>query len=145
MKTKKSQNAIEFMLVIFMIMVGFSGLVIIMNEKAIDFSNERYSDSLIDVASILEMEIIFAEKSVPGYIRNFTLPEKILNKDYNITFKNGSSLSGNANYSLFIINYTQKIEKTNDYLFFGTRNISGTIEKGNNQIIKYEDYICINC
>lgn len=147
MKLKKSQNAVEFMLVIFMVMIGFTALVLIMNDKSVEYSDERSLNSLIDVSRILETEIDLALKNEVGYKRKFRLPQKILNHDYVFEFRNGTSLE--SNMSIFTIKYENTDVLSAEHYFFTTPNITGTIyvnnNQGNNTIKKMDGYICLNC
>ena len=143
MKYKKSQNAIEFMLIFFIVLVVFTIIVIVLNQRVTELNKERYYNSLVDTASILESEINIAISVEEGYSRTFRLPNKSLFQDYEITFKNGTSL--NSNYSIFSFNYTDPNIHDSNYFFFSVKNISGEINIGkNNTIIKKENLICLN-
>ena len=83
-KNQKAQAALEFILV-FAIMTLFATLFFIMIFA--DTSQGRLKndqETVDDMANFLQQELITAEKVEDGYIRNFTLPEKIGGKDYSI-------------------------------------------------------------
>jgi hypothetical protein len=139
---KKSQNAIEFMIIIFMILIAFVGFILILNNRALEINEQQKYESLMGIGKIIKSEIDLAIKVEEGYHRTFKLPELIGGREYNVTYTNGTSL--NINYSVFMINYTQQDTKNSGYMFITEPNITGTIKIGLNNITKNNKQIVFN-
>lgn len=143
MENNKSQNALEFMIIFFIILVVFLVIVLFLNQRVTEINKERYFDSLRDTALILESELDLAIKAENGYQRTFRLPERIMFQDYNVTFVNSTTLA--RNLSLFVFNYTETRILETDYFFFSSPNITGEIDITENiTIIKNNNIICLN-
>lgn len=126
-----------------MIMIIFSVVVVFLNQRSSEISNERFYDALIDTAYILESEITFAIISENGFQRTFDMPRNILSLNYSISYANGDLL--NQNYSIFFINYTEERYSHLDYFFFTHPNITGNIFiDQSNVICKRNDEIILN-
>jgi hypothetical protein len=116
----------------FMIVAGTLMIILFM----VVFS-EMYQDNMKDKKAILardfiysvQNEFIMAAEATPGYARNFFLPEKLEGFDYEV-YINGTILT---------IDYIDNI------LILPIPNVTGSIKKGDNAILKSEDKICINC
>ncbi|RLJ02994.1 MAG: hypothetical protein DRP11_02035 [Candidatus Aenigmatarchaeota archaeon] len=88
----KSQVSLELM--------AFTGIIMLMlvmytpifwqQERAIIFEREDLIGNAIALS--IEKEVNTAVRFGSGYSRNFTLPERILSKDYNITIYNESRI-----------------------------------------------------
>jgi|TARA_B100002003_G_C13844029_1_gene414089 uncharacterized protein (UPF0333 family) len=125
--SKKSQIAMEFMLL--------SGIALILAIIFVSLSISQIKDLyttkeyllLKDVALKIQNEISIASYAENGYSRSFKLPDKINNRDYNITIVN-NSLTVWTDTSLFFVRVI---------------NITGSLTNGTNEISKTSDKIRI--
>ena len=113
----------SFLFLVFIIFLGF------MNSKLSAEHSEKESLFLKDISNQIQSEIRLAYNAKEGYLRNFTLPEKLENKiDYDI------EISGNS-----------LLTKTSKHQYVMTiPDITGAVIKGNNQIKKINKTIIIN-
>lgn len=95
------------------------------------FKDQVDEQNVIIAKNILvsvENELFLATKVEPGYFRNFDVPLKLNNVDYNISITGGD----------LIITYN------NIDLIASLPNISGNIKKGENTIRNINGKICLN-
>ncbi len=94
-KTKKAQAGLEFLLV-FSILTIFATMFFIMIFSNTSQGRTKNDQEVTeDMANFLQQELILAEKVEDGYHRNFTLPEKISGKEYDV-MTSGYSLTVNT-------------------------------------------------
>jgi len=79
---KKSQTAIEFIVLISFVLFFFSMFFMVIGGKMSDKMVERKNLAVKDIAFTVQNEINLASESSEGYIREFRLPEKVAEKDY---------------------------------------------------------------
>ena len=115
---KKSQAAIEFMILVgilffLLFLFGLSQLADAKRAYA-----EKESELVYDLALKLQEEIRVASLVEEGYARNFTIPLKLENFDYEISVDSGflTVASGTALYSVRIPNITGPINKGPNYI-----------------------------
>ncbi len=123
----RAQVSIEFM---YMIMAATMMIILF----TVIFS-EIYQDNLRDKKAIIfedfgysiQTEVIMAAEAKPGYMRNFTVPEKLEGFGYEITILN----------STLLINYTDNIFE------IPIPKTSGNLKKGLNTIINENNSIIL--
>lgn len=124
---KKSQVALEFLLVMGVLLTIFIIFKIFLLKETVDISHEKEYTTIKDIALMIQTELNMAQSLEDGFTRTFTLPKTV---------------DG--------INYTTNI--TNDYIVITSRNheyvlsipqIIGTIEKGDNLINKTDGIIYV--
>ena len=88
-KNKLAQSAIEFLIlvgaVLFFIIIFIYAVQSNITGKVV----EEINIAIKEIAFTLQDEINLAAESVDGYYREFKLPEKALNKDYEISIIDG--------------------------------------------------------
>lgn len=140
---KTAQSSVEFILVISIVILGFSLFLVLFNMRVDTVQNERTMNLLEDISTVIKSELELASSVRPGYIREFELPAKLSGLEYNISYKNGSVLS--SNYSIFVVSYINEEISKNDLIFFTPPNITGNLSIGDKNIItKVGSTICLN-
>ena len=94
-----------------------------------DYYNARDYTIIVDFSKSIQTEIKIVPSLEDGYIRTFTLPNKIYNRDYNIT--------NTENYF--------SVERAGKEYTLTIPKVQGTLVKGENTIQKTNNIICINC
>ncbi|MBI2974287.1 MAG: hypothetical protein HYY43_01680 [Deltaproteobacteria bacterium] len=69
-----------------MIFVVFLGII---NQRTIEFQEEKNQQSLKDLGDVIKKEIDLATKAEPGYSRTFNLPPTINSKNYSVAVHKG--------------------------------------------------------
>jgi len=86
---KKSQTAIEFVIMISLLIFFFAVMVMIINYNLSDKYREKEEVVVKDIAYSIQDEINMASKATDGYCRPFKLPAKVLGKDYEVNIDSG--------------------------------------------------------
>lgn len=130
MVNKKAQSSIEliilvgFLLFIFIVFVGQIQKNI--GDKAIEKKNILIRDIVLNV----QKEIILATESSNGYYREFKIPEKLINEDYEIAIFNNFVYANTTN-----LKYAIAVD---------IPNAIGTVNKGINVIRKESGVVYVN-
>lgn len=128
MKDIKSQISAEFF-----IFVGMAFIIAIAFELAAidqlnDFRLKKEHEVVQDLAIKLQREMLLAATVEDGYLRTFTVPDKL----------------ENLNYSLTIQNSTIKVQSKNSVSIVSIPAIAGNISKGTIKINKTGGVIYVN-
>lgn len=124
----KAQVSVEF---IVFVGIGFIILLIFLAssiEKMNEFNTEKELILLKDAAYKVQNEIVLASIVNDGYIRTFSIPERLGTADYNISINGRTLIAQSANYD-----YVLQLPDAN-----------GTLAKGNNTIKKTGGIVQIN-
>lgn len=125
---KKTQVAAEFMLLSGMILI-VSIIFISLSLTQIKELSERKEFFLAkDIALKIQNEIGVTSNVEDGYYREFQIPEKINNRDYNIS----------------IVNNTLEVWTNNTIYTLRILNITGNVNKGSNTIAKTNGITYLN-
>lgn len=89
MEYKKAQVGVEFLIIIGALLFFVSIFLLIIQENTEDKRYQRQDILTKEVALIAQNEINLALKSGNGYFREFELPEKIGELEYEITVDSG--------------------------------------------------------
>jgi hypothetical protein len=123
----KAQVAVEISFIFgigFLLLMMFIGLT----YSHIEDLNSRKKQELIeDITFKLQKEIVLASNSKDGYYRNFTMPMKVGNDDYNAT------IYGN----------TLKVTIEDNQFWLKVPNVHGNATKGYNIIRKQDGEVYI--
>lgn len=84
MFNKQAQSAIEFVILIGFILFFFTVFFLAIQGNMADKLKEKQNLAIKEVALTVQDEINLASRSSDGYYREFKIPEKISNKDYDI-------------------------------------------------------------
>jgi len=130
MKKKKSQSAIEFVIVFAFILFILTVFMLIMGRNISDKTKSRQDLIIKDLVLEIQNEINLALESSDGYQREFEIPENINNREYNI-------------------NITEEFIylKTKDEKFaiaIPVANVAGDLLKGKNMVRKLNGEIHLN-
>ena len=124
---KRAQGTIEFILIFGAILFFFIAFFSIIQRNISNQNEDKEKILLQSIALDVRDEINMAAESSDGYSRNFTLPENILGKDYEI------NISDN-----FVYVSTEK----NGFVY-RISQVSGSIQKGINRIIKQNGMVTL--
>lgn len=86
---KKSQTAIEFLLLMGGVLFFFTGFFLAIQEGMSDKITENINKNVYETALYVQNEISLASESRDGYSREFKLPENINGLDYDIEITEG--------------------------------------------------------
>ena len=128
MQLKKSQGAIEFMIIIGAVLFFFVIFFTLINERVSQSERDKEMTEIKNLALSVQDEINLATKSTDGYNREFYVPQTINLNEYYINMTDSRiyiKTEGNA------ISYP--IEK-----------VEGQIKKGNNRIKKENGKVYLN-
>jgi len=136
---KRAQLSVELMSIITIMFFIFSIFSILVFNRIADMKKEQSFNHLKVVTGNLKTEIDIAESVENGYRREFWLPSKIENYNYNISILSQPG----ANKSLLVIRF---LNYSNTELYYVSipRNVTGVVYPGMNNITKYNDEICLN-
>lgn len=81
----KAQSAIEFVMLVGVVLFFFTIFFITIQENMSDKIKERKNLIVSETALSIQQEIELASESGEGYFREFKIPEEIGNQDYNVT------------------------------------------------------------
>jgi len=127
---KKAQGSVEFIILIGFILFFFIAFLVIIQENIGDKTKERQNVLLGEVVKIVQDEINLAYESSEGYSRDFEIPDKINNQDYEINITAGdvyAVISGGKNA-----------------IALPVAEVNGEISKGLNHIKKEAGEIKLN-
>lgn len=127
---KKAQSAIEFFILIFGALFIFLGLLYVVQVNIGEDVKERIDSEIKEVALTVQDEINLAFSSSNGYYREFNIPEKISNKEYEINITSGS---------VYLRTLDEKFAISLPVL-----NMTGDIIKGTNKIRKENERVYLN-
>lgn len=126
-KYKKSQSAIEFvMLASFMLLVVL-GFFAVTSSKLLEAKEEGNRQIAEDIAEFAYREIEIAKSVNDGYVRVFLMPQTVNGVDYSI------KIIGNRE---IVVNYLNK-----EHVKFLPSNVTGSISKGLNEIKKINSVV----
>ena len=127
---KRSQTAIEFLILIALILFFFTTFFLAIGENISDKSRENINKIINEVAITVQDEISLATESGDGYSRNFRIPFDINGLDYDISITDGY---------VYI-----KTDNTKDAIALHVFNVTGEIIKGDNYIKKESGIVYLN-
>ena len=121
MSFQRGQSAVEFVIIVGAVTFFFLAFLIALQQNLAD-ERERNIDFLAkEIALTVQNEISIASKASDGYYREFTLPERLLNLEYEIDIYDQSSV------------YIRTDDETHA-LSLPVANVTGNVMKGSNFI-----------
>ena len=124
----KAQAAMEFMILVGVLLLIFAMMMAVVSSKTTYIARKKESMAGEDIVIKVQKEINLAARVLDGYHREFTIPEKIGNKDYDI-----SIIGNEVILSLEGQDFWRVIP-----------SVVGNVTKGNNRINKTNDVIYLN-
>jgi len=97
MHHKKGQTAVELIILMGFIIFFFIIFVGIIQGQTHDKIQEKKNIIIKDIVKNVQEEINLAHQSTDGYRRKFTIPEKIINDDYEINVFDGIVYANTTN------------------------------------------------
>ncbi len=127
---KKSQSAIEFVVLVSGVFFFIIALSAVFQQKISQKTNENRDIEILDLALAMQNELNIAARASDGYSRQFNIPQKIIGIDY------GIALVGNSIY----LNTTDGKHA----MLLEAQNTTGQFVKGTNIIRKVNGEIFLN-
>ena len=124
----KAQLSAEFLLLLGLVFFIVIGVIALSFNNLKDFQLKKEDEVVKDVALKLQKELLIAASVEDGYIRYFTMTDKIENIDYSLITQN-SSIGVLSKNSIYIVRIPSSI---------------GNVTKGVNKINKTRGVIYIN-
>ena len=130
MEKKKAQSTAEFLILIGGVVFFFLVFLLAVQVNITDKTRENKNLVLQDIARSVQDEINLATDSSDGYYRNFTVPDKLINSDYQI----------NVQEDFVYVRTTD-----NKYaIALPVANVTGDVQKGSNIIRKKNGKVFLN-
>jgi hypothetical protein len=136
MRQRKAQTSMEFVILTGFMLLAFLSFYIVIQSKLVEANSENTDNAAIQAELLVVNELRVAESVTDGYYREFELPQKINDMNYNI-----SIMSGVANTPEIVIKYSNK-----ERVYFVPQTyVSGlsNVSKGKNNISKDNGIILI--
>lgn len=86
----RAQSAIEFMVLIGAVMFFFTLFFIAIHDSMSEKIKEQNKIKIEETANQIKQEIDFAFESTDGYQRSFTIPERVNNKEIDVSIIEGA-------------------------------------------------------
>ncbi|MBU0467345.1 MAG: hypothetical protein KJ718_04735 [Nanoarchaeota archaeon] len=127
---KKSQSAIEFIILVGLMLFLFSSFLFVFQQNLEKKIEQKRNLEIKDLALTIQNEINIAAETSSGYQRSFSIPEKIIKLDYGISVADGF-LYLNTSDSKHAIGLP-------------IPTVIGEIQKGTNTITKINSTVYLN-
>ena len=134
-ESKESQIVTEFIIMFALLFLFATGFFVVINKHLEVYHKEKRVEALRDVVFTVKQEIINARKSLGNYSREFYLPNKIMNWDYELIMDKGL-LSG-------VLIHESGLRE--EVVVTSVGNITGEPRKGLNTIRGINGVVCLNC
>src|SRR3989338_8816270 len=86
----RGQSAIEFVIIVSSVLFVFTAMVISVQYQISDKNKEKINLAVMEIALTVQDEINIASSTIDGYEREFEIPEKIVNKEYEVNITDGT-------------------------------------------------------
>lgn len=124
---KKAQSSIEFLILVVAVLFFFVVFLFGLQNNIGDKTRERNNLEFKELALTVQDEINLALEASEGYSRHFNIPEKLINRNYEINIVSGTvyvrTLDNEFALALPVGNVTGNINKGDNFI----RNINGRI------------------
>jgi hypothetical protein len=128
--SKRSQSAIEFLILTGFLLFSFTILFVAIQGNMSDKLRERQELAVKSIAIAVQDEINLASQSIDGYYRQFKIPEEINGKDYEINITDGTV-------------YLRTVDKRYA-IALPVQNVTGDLIRGTNTIKKEGGEVKLN-
>lgn len=126
-KYRKGQGAIEFIILVGFIFFIFVAFLLAIRVNISDKTRESVDLEVKEIALIVQDEIALAAESSDGYYRNFELPVRVANRDYEVNVTGGlvfvRTVDGRHALSLSVLNVTGDVQRGNNII----RKVNGSV------------------
>ena len=127
---KKAQSAIEFIILVGAVFFFFIIFVLALQYNISDRTRENKNLAIREIALAVQDEINLASESTDGYLREFRIPEKVINLDYEINVTEG-------------VVYVRTVDGKYA-VSYPTPDVFGDVQKGTNTIRKIDGEVYLN-
>jgi len=127
---KRLQTSLEFVIMLGFVLFFFSVFLFIIESNMQSKYEQRTGLQLKEIASDAQSEINLALEASDGYSREFEIPDRVGNSDYDIRIVD----------EMVYVNTTDSLHA----LSLPVPNVTGNLRKGNNTIRKEEGEIVLN-
>ncbi len=101
---------------------------------------QKDSQIIEDMSSVIEGEIEIAAGVEDGYSRTFEIPQTLKGINYSVKLINSTTMK--TNYSELVLKYVD-FTKSYETVKKLQKNVDGVIYKGKNNIVKKNEIICL--
>lgn len=129
-KLKKSQFAMEFIILVAFMLIVFFGFFATLSYKLVEVEETKKQQAAENIAALVGNEIKLARTVSDGYERRFNLPKKVDGNEYSIKIVDGMEL---------VVNYTGY-----EHVLFLPENVKGNIGIGINEMRKIKGVIYLS-
>lgn len=130
MLNKNAQSAIEFVILVGFILFAFTAFFLTIQGNISDELRERKNLAIKEVALSVQGEINLALEASEGYYREFKIPERIVNQDYEINI---------TDERVYV-----RTKDGKNAISLPVFNVTGDVQKGTNSIKKESGEIKLN-
>ena len=127
---KKAQGSIEFVVLVGAVLFFFIAFLTIMQNNNLQKEDQEKNVLIKQIAYNIQEEISLASESSDGYRREFFLPEKIINLNYNASITEGQ---------IYLITEDKRFS-----IALPVVNVTGNLTIGKNIITKKNGIIYLN-
>ena len=120
----------EFIILASFMLVAIFGFFAVTSSRLLEARDESNKKTAEDIAQLAYREMEIAKSANDGYSRIFAMPQTVNGVDYNITIIDNREL---------IVTYLGY-----EYVKFLPSNVTGTVAKGSNNILKNNGIVSIN-
>ena len=131
----KGQVAYEFMIIFFVLSLGFTIWISFSYSVQDNFQKDKDIRNLDDFSLSIKHDLFVIAQMDVGFSRVLELPPNVMGRDYVIGNENRNDLG----FSTVYINSSD----IGFYGYFDVPLLSGTLKKGENELIKEDEYIVI--
>lgn len=112
---KKGQSGLEFIVLLGFLLIVFLSFTVVIQEKIREQEMANQRSLSVQLADMIEQELLLAARVAPGYSRAFLLPRVLGKQPYNVTLENGDTLvitkNGEEYLRFLSVNVTLKKEE----------------------------------
>lgn len=137
----KAQTAIESVIVFAFMTFAVTVFMVVATNRMVEIQEQKDKNLIDDLSFVIESEISLAANSHNGYSRSFNTPTTLSGVNYEVVLLNSTLLK--TNYSELVVSF---VNHSIDYekVTLLPKNVSGNINKGQNNITKLNEDVCIN-
>ena len=140
-KMRKSQTAVESVIMFTFMTFAVTVFMVVATSRMVEIKEQKDRDIADDLGGVIESEVNLASASQNGYSRSFTLPSTLGGINYSVLLINSTKVK--ANYSELVVSFVNHDFNYEKVLRLPA-NVSGNMNKGENNITKIKGDVCIN-
>ena len=126
----KAQSAIEFLILIGALMFFLAAILLVFQSQITSKNDEALNSRVVEIAEDAQKEVALASSASDGYRRSFSLPQKALSREYNISVISNSI-------------YVRTVDGLHA-ISVPVSNVTGNFQIGQNTITKQNNTVYLN-